>query len=104
MKILSNGTTGILSDAVRMRLQGVDSMTKLRLNEYLRRTVAPNTARVEITREDGSRLVTVLRNADKPADALESAVERRLRDGGGTYDRNGTKQSLPSGMIVNRRG
>jgi hypothetical protein len=103
MKISGNSQSAFLSDAVRTRLEGVDSLTKLRMHEYLRHVAALNTPRVEVTREDGTRVVTLLRNSNEPQSIVASAVDRRLQANQGTYDRSGSPQPLPPGVLVNRK-
>ena len=83
MRIIYNRTAGILSEAVRLRLQrtsfqDADSTTKILNNIFPRQIVSAKGGRVQVTKEDGSIVIAVLHDGSRETSWVESAVNLRM--------------------------
>lgn len=83
MRIIYNRTAGILSEAVRSRLQrssfqDADRTTKILSGIFPRQVVSAKGGRVQVTKEDGSIVIAVLHDGSRETSWIESAVNLRM--------------------------
>ena len=83
MRSVSNNTEGILSGAVRLRLQrdsfqNADNAARKLRDSFAQQHVSAKGSRVRVTKEDGSVVFAVLYDGRQETNWIESAVNVRM--------------------------